>query len=561
MQAPSGISIEARLETVRGYHERTKHHLNRYARSLGYLDWANQPDPFRRFEGAPLIPLALPEVARRPFYDSLFIPGDRKPAPLSAASVSELSFYSLALSAWKQIDGPDGRPRARWSLRVNPSSGNLHPTEGYLAAPPIEGICDSAAIYHYAPHEHGLEIRRRLPEAEWAGLASQMPPGSLLVGVTSIPWRESWKYGERAYRYCQHDAGHAIAAVAISAACLGWKTSLADRLASGEIAEFLGVHFQEGIEAEHPDCLLMLTPPDPLRHEAMRRKLVLPELEDEGWLGTPNRLSSEHHPWPVIDEAAGAAVWPGGEETEPPLPPLSPAPFPQRNESAHQIIRQRRSAVALDAVTALTRDDFYRMMARITPAQTPMPFGALPWPPQVSLALFVHRVDGLTPGVYALIRDPSHEPDLREKLRSDFVWQRPEGCPSGVNLYRLIEADAREAARIASCHQEIASDGAFSAGMLARFDEGLAAYGPGMYPRLFWETGAIGQVLYLEAEAAGVRATGIGCFFDDAMHQVLGIEDHSWQSLYHFTMGGPLEDPRLRTIDSYAHLPAERRVR
>ncbi len=45
------------LERVKQYHEQTKHDFNQYARSLGYMDWANQPDPFRRFEGAPLIPL------------------------------------------------------------------------------------------------------------------------------------------------------------------------------------------------------------------------------------------------------------------------------------------------------------------------------------------------------------------------------------------------------------------------------------------------------------------------------------------------------------------------
>jgi hypothetical protein len=60
--------------------------------------------------------------------------------------------------------------------------------------------------------------------------------------------------------------------------------------------------------------------------------------------------------------------------------------------------------------------------------------------------------------------------------------------------------------------------------------------------------------LYLEAEAAGIRGTGIGCFFDDAMHEMLGIHGRSWQSLYHFTIGGPVEDARLRTIPPYAHL-------
>jgi hypothetical protein len=60
----------------------------------------------------------------------------------------------------------------------------------------------------------------------------------------------------------------------------------------------------------------------------------------------------------------------------------------------------------------------------------------------------------------------------------------------------------------------------------------------------------VGQVLYLEAEAAGVRATGIDCFFDDAVHQVMGFNDARFQSLYHFTTGGPIEDPRLTTLPS-----------
>ena len=53
------------IDQIIRYHIQTKHHFNRYARSLGYLDWANQPDPFRRFDGAPLIEL-LGLTGRRP---------------------------------------------------------------------------------------------------------------------------------------------------------------------------------------------------------------------------------------------------------------------------------------------------------------------------------------------------------------------------------------------------------------------------------------------------------------------------------------------------------------
>jgi hypothetical protein len=71
------------------------------------------------------------------------------------------------------------------------------------------------------------------------------------------------------------------------------------------------------------------------------------------------------------------------------------------------------------------------------------------------------------------------------------------------------------------------------------------------YRRLFWEAGLIGQVLNLEAETAGVRATGIGCFFDDPVHQVFGLEGLAFQSLYHFTVGGAVDDLRPTTLAPY----------
>jgi hypothetical protein len=65
-------------------------------------------------------------------------------------------------------------------------------------------------------------------------------------------------------------------------------------------------------------------------------------------------------------------------------------------------------------------------------------------------------------------------------------------------------------------------------------------------------------VLYLEAESRGVRGTGIGCYFDDGVHQLAGIGGTAYQSLYHFTVGLPVEDPRLRTEPPYFHLDGAR---
>jgi len=76
-------------------------------------------------------------------------------------------------------------------------------------------------------------------------------------------------------------------------------------------------------------------------------------------------------------------------------------------------------------------------------------------------------------------------------------------------------------------------------------------------------------VLYREAEAAGVKATGIGCFFDDPVHELMGLpvrgtqtglQDDAFQSLYHFTVGGPREDARLATRAAYLPAPSLRQA-
>ena len=132
-ETESDVSAE---EIVAAYHERTKHHYHRFAASRDYLDWATQPDPFRRYEGAPLIRLPFPESGQALPYWQLYVTGSVVPAPLSVDSVSLFLRYALSLTAWKCAG------ETTWSLRANPSSGNLHPTEGYVVLPALTAIHD-----------------------------------------------------------------------------------------------------------------------------------------------------------------------------------------------------------------------------------------------------------------------------------------------------------------------------------------------------------------------------------------------------------------------------------
>ena len=140
-------------------------------------------------------------------------------------------------------------------------------------------------------------------------------------------------------------------------------------------------------------------------------------------------------------------------------------------------------------------------------------------------------------------------------MRSEFLWERmndPNDPNDPNDLFLLVPIDCRRMANRVSCDQEIAEDGFFSLAMIARLEASLRERGEWFYRRLFWECGLIGQVLYLEAEAVGARATGIGCFYDDPVHDMLGLTGHAWQSLYHFSMGVPVEDRRLTTEPGYA---------
>ncbi|MCB9475975.1 MAG: SagB/ThcOx family dehydrogenase [Deltaproteobacteria bacterium] len=544
--------------TIVAYHQRTKHHPYRYARSLGYMDWDTQPDPFRRYDGAPRVALARPEPGPLPLYDEIFDPGMVRVRAVDGAGVAQLFYDSLAISAWKAYGD------ARWALRCNPSSGNLHPTEGYLICGAMGGVGDAPAVYHYGPFDHALERRSALADDEWRALSGQLPPGAILLGLSSIYWRESWKYGERAFRYCQHDVGHAIGAVAVAAAALGWEARLLEGVTDDVLAALLGIADQTGPEAEHPDGLIAVFPQGAEFTKGQWKAFRIPEAVVESrraatYIGEPNALSSDHVEWEVIDAAHRATVksvapedayWYGTVGGV--LPEYPPSPMPAR-----QVIRQRRSAVDMDGATSISRDVFYKMMLKATPDCSHVPHAALPWRPAIVFAVFVHRVRELASGLYMLVRDSDQRERLKAATHDSFAWTVAPGCPEGLSLFLLKEGDMRSAAAGVSCGQGIASDGAFAVAMLGDFEATLAEHGAWFYKRLHWEAGLAGQVLYLEAEAAGVRATGIGCFFDDATHDMLGLRDGQYQSIYHFTVGGPVEDERLQTIAAYEHLNAE----
>jgi SagB-type dehydrogenase family enzyme len=535
-----------RVADVIAYHERSKHHPERYASGPHGIDWASQPNPFRCFNGAPMFQLPLADVDDTPPAATLFGAAKVTRRLFTPGALSLFIELSMGLSARKEIAG------SSWYLRMNPSSGNLHPTEAYAVLPAIEGLPGGAGVYHYAPLQHALEQRAR-----WPTSAASDEDG-FYVGLTSIVWREAWKYGERAFRYCQHDVGHALAALRYAAAALGWSVQLLPDWDDARTDRLLGLDRAEDFadaERETPELIVrvMVNGAEPMTSPLVADSSI-------EWFGRANRLSDSHVEWPVIDKAisdservaASAQQSKSGDVAA--WPPPSP---PACGHSAGQLIRQRRSAVDFDGVTSISRETFLAILDTTLPRASTPPFDAWPFPPRLHLVLFVHRVTGLDPGLYFWLRAPVDADALRQAFRANLNWETVTDSAIKAPLYRLGRGDLRDFARTLSCHQDIAADGAFSLGMLARFEPVLRERGAAAYRELFWEAGMIGQALYLAAEAAGVRGTGIGCHFDDVLHRALGLTGHDWQSLYHFTIGGPIEDLRLRTAPPYAHLAGD----
>jgi len=527
-------------QVIMDYHERTKHHLDAYAKGPTHIDWEKQPDLFRRYAGSKRFPLPLVADNLSVSFNQIYATNAVPAKALNIESIGAFLELSLGISAWKQYAGK------RWPLRCNPSSGNLHPTEAYLILPQLDDT--PSGVYHYLSVDHVLEQRGRFD-------SNLHQKDNFLIGLSSILWREAWKYGERSFRYCQHDIGHAIASIEYAAATLGWRAQLKDDWSEAVMKEALGLDRNQLAEREVAEAMICIhtQPLEPASCE------ILHEIPMTDWLGKPNILDPNHHyAWPIVESVCTATVKPVVVRVAKQQMQWQPTDLPILRESTCQqkaadIIRQRRSAQYFDGLTELNLDSFYRILDSTLPRKECIPWDVFPYQPKLQLILFIHRVEGLEPGAYVLSRDENSLDKLKNTFDQRFEWLKPENCPEHMHLYRLLTGDTQELAQQISCHQEIAADGAFSLAMLAEFEESLDR-GAWVYRRLFWEAGIIGQVLYLEAEAAGVRGTGIGCYFDDLVHDFLGLKDNSFQSLYHFTIGTPIEDKRIESLPPYADL-------
>jgi SagB-type dehydrogenase family enzyme len=508
-------------ERLFAYHQATKHTYHSVRTNARYLDWHNQPDPFRGYEGAPSIDLphdpgfpntgtfsAMAALSERPVP-----PGDddsesNERIAFDLAWLSRLLWHSMAISAWKKVPGTG----ARYSLRVNPSSGNLHPTETYAAVRAFAGM--ENGLYHYRADRHALELRSRGAWTQHLAGALEIPwaaESPLIIGLTSIFWREAWKYGERAYRYCCHDLGHAMMGILLAARALG--------LPGGAVAHFSDIRLARAMglaESDEAPMAFLVFPP-------RKSSIELSAAPVEPVAGIPNELSAKEVRYELLLGMHASTVLP---DPAGPLPRFSMAnssmlggdaalPDPSDDGPLGSTVRRRRSALDFDARTPpMGRDELEQLLdfatrdwradwrgnfcGETTQAQSGADF--------VSLYLYVHRIRDCEPGVYR--------------------WDRAKS-----KLEELHRGNVQRVAAFLSLEQALAGNSCFTISMIADLGEAARVFGNRGYRYVYFEAGAIGQRLYVGAEALGWNATGIGAFYDDDVHRYLGFLDEGADSV------------------------------
>ncbi|CAA6666824.1 unnamed protein product [Spirodela intermedia] len=481
-----------------------------------------QRPPLRRFQE-----LGKEEQRAAALYARLFsgARGSIAAEPLSGAFLSQLLYDCLAVSDGEPPDFETG-----FLPRVVPSSGGSHPTVAHIIT----------------PADHALEVRAVIDP----GFFAKLPDGVILVGLCTIYARETWRHGNRAFRYCHLDIGHAIAAVAFAAAALGWDARVIEGLGQRAMERLMGLdpfrpstcsrgkqRFGRFIEVEKQDpaCVLIVFPNtvsdfciDHGKHVVYNE--VYRTTKDVENYPCTFRLVVPRLRFPASCSISEII----GHETL----------------MAREVIRNRRSSSSMDPTYEMEAATFYNFLHRCLPtgspyppneqtAQDAFPFVVLPWNSRMNAFIVVHRVKTLPKGLYCLARNEDHLGVLQRRTQSIFLWHQNNECVEmRLPLYALLPWDMAQRVAEIAFNEPVAVDGCFTMMIVGPFGE--MDYEFWLYPQFFWEAGVLGHLLSLDAEALGLCGRGIGSFFDNKAKELLTGESGFFQTIYLYSVGKPL---------------------
>jgi len=443
------------------YHEATKHSYESLRTTPHFLDWGNQPLPFKLYRN--LEPIELPPIGE---------PVDRPAERLTLDELSRILFHAAGVTKRRQTPGGE------MLFRAAACTGALYHVEIYVVCGALEGL--DAGVYHYGPKDNVLtqlrhtDTRGVLVSATGpTGNAPSLSQAPVALVLTSTFWRNAWKYRARAYRHTFWDSGTILAHVEAMATMLGLPARSVLGFADDEVNALIGVN----ADKEAAVAIVALGSGD---ESVPQTAKPLSPLEPEVVPLSPMEVD-----YPLIRETHRATSLASGDAAAGWRPPMDE---PQRRlapvANIEAVIRRRGSS------RHFARNSISEQAARTVVSVTG-PAANLDVPPLCDVYVIVNDVDGLSAGAY--------------------FYDRSDGA-----LTCLKEGNFRREARYLDLEQELAGDASVNVYVLASLDDVVARLGERGYRAAQLEGGLRGGRMYLASYALGLGATGL-TFFDDAV--------------------------------------------
>jgi SagB-type dehydrogenase family enzyme len=484
------------------YHNLTKHSYWSVRTVPHYLDWANQPYPFKTYldieptKCYTLQPLEFPETELAAL-DALARPA--RPDPQRGIDIRRLAsilYYSAGVTKEKNYPG------GRIYFRAAACAGALYPVEVYVVCGPIEGL--EAGVYHFNPGDFAL---RQLRRGDWRGAlvhatAGHKPIASapVILVYTAMSWRSSWKYRDRAYRYLYWDNGM----IAANAIAMASAYDLPAEIVMGFVDE--EVNRLVGIDGQHEFALSLLAMGhDPIESvPAVCNTEINPRVAplsrsqvDYPLIHQMHRASSLTSPEEVAAwrkaSATGANSDPDGEASQKLFPMALPPDEQLPNERLEDVIRRRASTRRF--------------------ASKPMPFA--------DLSVILDRAIRSIPADFAR--------SARDRINDVYLTaNRVGGLEAGAYFYRsdrssvahrsalelLKRGDFSQKAAYLTLEQDLGGDSAATIFFMADLNAVFGRFGARGYRVAQMEAGIFGGKIYLASYAMRRGATGL-TFYDD----------------------------------------------
>jgi SagB-type dehydrogenase family enzyme len=470
------------------YHNATKHSYASIHNNAHFMDWSNQPVPFKIYPT--LEPTRLPSEVRQSGVAALSAIAEKVSAQTNVSpdleAVAQLLYLSAGITRRRKYSGGE------IYFRAAACTGALYEVELYLVCGELSGL--GAGVYHFGPAEFCL---RKLRAGDYRGVLVDATAGEaaiahapLTIICTCTYWRNAWKYQARTYRHFGWDNGTLLANLLAVATALGLPAQVVCGFVDEHVNRLIDVDTQREVAFSLVALgrVANLPPPpaeiSPLRLETVplsQREVDYPlmrEMHAASSLDSKEEVEAWHGRTPVTDfpPLAGPVVQ---------LTPLSDAEMPR--DLIEQVI-QRRGSTRKFARTPITLTQLSTMLDRATRGGA-ADFLDPPGAQLNDLYLIVHAVEGLARGAY--------------------VFHRNRGA-----IECLKQGDFRADAGYLGLQQELPADAAVDIFFLADLRPILQRFGNRGYRAVQLEAGILGGKLYLAAYAQHLGATGL-TFFDD----------------------------------------------